>query len=244
VNSNPALSMTDSDDVKAGVPAMVRLSQALLRYTGRNYEIDANIPAASLLGEITTRAQQLLRGYLRRAPGVFLGRKVRVRGRSGLHLARGVSIGDNAFIDARGTVGLVMGGGSRLGRFGVITTTSHLSRLGTGVKIGKNSGIGDFYQLGASGGVTIGDNVIAGPGLYVHSQEHLYADPTRPIRDQGTRQAEVVIDDDCWIGSRVTLLAGTRLGKRTIVAAGSVVRGHHPDGVILAGAPAKAVKSI
>jgi acetyltransferase-like isoleucine patch superfamily enzyme len=220
------------------------LAQRLLAATGRSYRIDPAIPASSLVGEMATRGGQLARGSVRGLPGVFIGRDVRIRGRRYLELARGVSIGDSSFIDARGTTGLVMGSGSRLGRFGIVTTTSHLSRLGVGVRIGENSGVGDFYQLGASGGVTIGDNVIVGPGLYVHSQEHNYLDPDVPIRDQGTRQAEVVIGDDCWLGSRVTLLAGTRLGARTIVAAGSVVRGEHPGGVILAGTPAKIVKSI
>jgi acetyltransferase-like isoleucine patch superfamily enzyme len=242
--------VTTSDAADATAPrttprsGVAALAQRLLAATGRGYEIDPEIPASSLFGEIALRGGQLARGSLRGVPGVFVGRGVRIRGRQHLQLAKGVSIGDSSFIDARGTTGLVMGRGSRLGRFGIVTTTSHLSRLGVGVRIGENSGVGDFYQLGASGGVTIGDNVIIGPGLYVHSQEHNYLDPDVPIRDQGTRQAEVVIGDDCWLGSRVTLLAGTRLGPRTIVAAGSVVRGEHPGGVILAGTPAKIVKSI
>jgi acetyltransferase-like isoleucine patch superfamily enzyme len=220
------------------------VAQRMLAATGRGYQIDPTIPAGYLIGEMVLRGRQLVRGYLRRIPGAFVGRNVRIRGHKGLSIATGVSIGDNSFIDARGTTGLIIGSGSRLGRFGVITTTSHLSRLGVGVRIGKNSGVGDFYQLGASGGLTIGDDVIIGPGFYVHSQEHEYSDATRPIREQGTRQAAVTVGDNCWIGSRVTLLAGTTLGPRTIVAAGSVVRGEHPGGVILAGTPARVVKEI
>jgi acetyltransferase-like isoleucine patch superfamily enzyme len=242
--STSAESTAGSAETSAAASGITGVAQRMLAATGRGYRIDPAIPAGYLIGEMVVRGSQLARGYVRLIPGVFVGRNVRIRGRKRMSIAKGVSIGDNSFIDARGTTGLVMGSGSRLGRFGVITTTSHLSRLGVGVRIGKNSGVGDFYQLGASGGLTIGENVIIGPGFYVHSQEHEYSDPTRPIRDQGTRQAAVTVGDDCWIGSKVTLLAGTTLGPRTIVAAGSVVRGEHPGGVILAGTPARIVKEI
>ena len=189
-------------------------------------------------------AQQALRGLLRFRRVVFIGRGVRVRGKRQLTLARGTSIGDGSVVDARGTRGVVLAPGSRLGRAGFVTTTSHASLLGTGVGLGERSGVGDFFHIGASGGVRIGDDVIVGPYFLVHSQEHNFDDASRPIREQGTTQAEVVIGDNCWIGSRVTLLAGTPLGPRTIVAAGAVVRGEHPGNEILAGVPAKAIRSI
>ena len=113
-----------------------------------------------------------------------------------------------------------------------------------GLKLGEDSGIGDFFHIGGSGGVTIGRNVIVGPNFLVHSQEHEFSNPTRAIRDQGTRQEAVEIADDCWIGSRVTLLAGTRLGPRTVVASGSVVKGQHNGNELLAGSPAKRIRSI
>ena len=185
-----------------------------------------------------------MRGILRFRRVVFIGRRVRVRGKRQLSLARGVSIGDDTILDARGTRGLALSAGSRLGRSGIVTTTSHLSLMGAGVSIGERSGVGDFFHIGASGGVSIGKDVIIGPYLLVHSQEHNYTDSAVPIRLQGTTQAEVVVGDNCWIGSRVTLLAGTKLGPRTVVAAGAVVMGEHPGGQILAGIPAKSIRLI
>jgi len=221
-----------------------KLAQKLLSASGRGYKISDEIPSSYLVGEILTRGTQALRGVLRFRKLVFIAPGVRVRGKRQMSLAKGVSIGSDTIIDARGTRGLVMASGSRLGRSGIVTTTSHLSLLGTGVTIGKRSGVGDFFHIGASGGVRIGEDVIIGPYLLVHSQSHNYEDTDKPIREQGTTQAEVVIGDNCWIGSRVTLLAGTKLGPRTIVAAGAVVRGEHPGGEILAGVPAKAIKSL
>jgi acetyltransferase-like isoleucine patch superfamily enzyme len=219
-------------------------TQRLLGLSGRRYDVSPEIPDVYLVGELMQRLSQLLRGLLQTRNWVFIGSRVRIRGLRQLKLSRGVSIGANTIIDARGNRGVSMASGSRLGRSGIITTTSHLSLLGTGVYLGKRSGIGDFFHIGASGGVTFGDDVIVGPYLLVHSQEHNYEDKSRPIREQGTSQAEVVVGDDCWIGSRVTLLAGTSLGPRTVVASGAVVRGHHPGNEILGGIPARPLKSI
>ncbi len=53
--------------------------------------------------------------------------------------------------------------------------------------------------------------------------------------------APVVLEDEVWLGCRVTILGGTRLGRGCVVAAGSVVQGDFPAGVMLAGAPAEVV---
>jgi acetyltransferase-like isoleucine patch superfamily enzyme len=220
------------------------VTQRLLAKSGRGYTISDEIPTSVLSGELVARGFQLLRGLFRFRKYVFLGRRLRIRGRAGLKMGRGVFIGDDSSIDARGRLGIQMAPGSRLGRRGMITTTSHLSFYGEGLRLGAGSGVGDFFHIGASGGVHVGKDVIIGPYFLVHSQEHNFDDPTRAIKAQGTTQSPVRIGDDCWIGSRVTLLAGAELGPRTIVASGAVVKGHHPGNEILAGIPAKRIKAL
>lgn len=224
--------------------AVRSLAQRLLARSGREYAISEQIPTAVLSGELVVRGTQLVRGILRFRRYVFVGPRVRVRGRSGLRLGRGVFIGEDASIDARGRLGVQMAPGSRLGKRGIITTTSHLSFFGEGLRLGAGSGIGDFFHIGASGGVHVGKDVIVGPYFLVHSQEHNFGDESKAIKAQGTTQSPVRIGDDCWIGSRVTLLAGAELGPRTIVASGAVVKGVHPGNEILAGVPAKRIKAI
>ncbi|MFZ4394476.1 MAG: acyltransferase [Kiritimatiellia bacterium] len=51
----------------------------------------------------------------------------------------------------------------------------------------------------------------------------------------------VVLEDEVWLGCRVVILGGTRLGRGCIVAAGSVVQGVFPANSILAGQPAEAI---
>lgn len=55
----------------------------------------------------------------------------------------------------------------------------------------------------------------------------------------------VWIGDDCWIGLNVIILKGVKMGNGSIVAAGSVLlAGTYPSFSLLAGNPAKIVKTI
>ena len=53
---------------------------------------------------------------------------------------------------------------------------------------------------------------------------------------------EVIIEDDVWIGTRVTILSGTRIGKGAVVAAGAVVKGNIPANSLVGGIPAKIIR--
>lgn len=57
----------------------------------------------------------------------------------------------------------------------------------------------------------------------------------------GDRFAPVLLEDGVWIGSRVLVLGGTRLGRGCVVAAGSIVQGDYPAGAVIAGAPAEVI---
>ena len=54
---------------------------------------------------------------------------------------------------------------------------------------------------------------------------------------------EVKIGNNCFIGARSIILPGTTIGNNTIVGAGAVVKGNIPSGVIVAGNPAKVIKT-
>jgi acetyltransferase-like isoleucine patch superfamily enzyme len=223
---------------------LVRLTQALLRTIGKQYVIDPAVPNGLLTRELASRSVQLARGMARRRTIVFLGRGVRLRGGRRLRTGAGVSIGAHSRIDAYGERGVRLGARSRLGAYCLVTSTSHLARYGQGLVVGADSGIGDYAHLGCSGGIEIGDDVIAGPFLTIHSQEHLFDDPAVPIRRQGTLEEGVVLGDDIWIGARVTILAGSRIGSGSVIAAGSVVKGEFPPRSLIAGVPARRLRGI
>lgn len=90
--------------------------------------------------------------------------------------------------------------------------------------------------------VTIGDNVMIGPGCLISTVNH----PTSPM---GRRKhlgiaKPVTIGNDVWLGGNVTVLPGVTIGNNVIVAAGAVVTKDVPDNCIVGGVPAKLIREI
>nr|WP_324248840.1 DapH/DapD/GlmU-related protein [Streptococcus macedonicus] len=54
----------------------------------------------------------------------------------------------------------------------------------------------------------------------------------------------VTIGNDVWIGGNVTILPGVTIGNNVVVAAGAVVTKDIPDNCVVAGVPAKMIKTI
>jgi len=127
--------------------------------------------------------------------------------------------------------------------------------------IGKNSIIEDFATINNGlGPVNIGDhttvglgNVVIGPAtignyvilaqnIVISGLNHGYKDVSMPISLQKCTTAEIVIEDETWIGANSVITAGVHIGKHAIVAAGSVVTKNVPAYCIVAGNPAKMIK--
>ncbi len=60
---------------------------------------------------------------------------------------------------------------------------------------------------------------------------------------QGVKREFVRIEDDCWIAANTVILAGVTIGKGSVIAAGSVVNKDVPPYSVVAGVPAKVIKS-
>jgi carbonic anhydrase/acetyltransferase-like protein (isoleucine patch superfamily) len=110
------------------------------------------------------------------------------------------------------------------------------------LRIGDRCVIGRGSHLVAHHSITIGDDVYAGPYVYITDQNHSYDDPGRPIGRQWPANAAVTIGSGSWLGTGVIVLPGTVLGRNVVVAAGSVVRGAVPDCCVIAGVPARVVR--
>lgn len=116
------------------------------------------------------------------------------------------------------------------------------ARFSKSMKIGDNSGIGINCVL--QGDVSIGNNVMMGPEVWIYTRNHEHARTDIPMRDQGFEaEKPVVIMNDVWIGSRVTILPGVKIGNGVIIGTGAVVTKDIPDYTIAAGNPAKVVKN-
>lgn len=213
----------------------------LLKATGRFYAPASDLPNGLIAATAKERASWLVRGLFKLRRPVFIGARVRIRGKAGLEIGKYATLEPYVTLDGYSQEGISIGRRTKIGAYSVISCTSHLSLLGKGFKIGSDSGIGEFCYVGASGGVVIGDSVIMGQFVTFHAQEHEYSDPDVLIRDQGVTQRGIAVGDDCWVGARVTFLDGANVGRGCVVAAGAVVRGTIPPYSVIAGVPAKVV---
>jgi acetyltransferase-like isoleucine patch superfamily enzyme len=132
-----------------------------------------------------------------------------------------------------------------------------VKRVGRKVRISKGSvfscprnlviGNHVFMNVGcllhAEGGLTIGDGTEIGPYSIIWTTNHIFDDGQVPIRSQGERSAPVVIEAEVWLGAGVTILPGVTVGHGAVIGAGSVVTRDVPPLAVVAGNPARVIKS-
>ena len=82
-----------------------------------------------------------------------------------------------------------------------------------------------------------------GPECNIWTINHETSDVNTPMCKQGTRKEQpVYIGNDVWIGSRVTILPGVKIGNGVVIGACSVVTKDVPDYAVIGGNPAKIIK--
>lgn len=149
---------------------------------------------------------------------VFLGKRVELHARAGygrLEIGRWVHIGDgNSLRCHEGSL-----------------------RIGDKVVFGKDNTVNCYLD------VEIGATTIVADWVYVTDFDHRIADVHIPIKDQGIVKTPVRIGPDVWIGTKVSVLRGTRVGRGSVLGAHAVVRGDIPEYSIAVGAPARVVRN-
>ncbi|MBY6033622.1 acyltransferase [Marinobacter daepoensis] len=131
-----------------------------------------------------------------------------------------------------------------MGSFSRVVVSTTFNNLGEYIHLGDHVAIGDYSSLGGSGGLEIGANTITGQYFSVHPENHRFDDPSRPIRQQGTERYPVRIGENCWLGAKVTVLAGVSIGDNCVIGAGSLVTKDIPDNSIAVGNPARVIKGL
>jgi maltose O-acetyltransferase len=106
-----------------------------------------------------------------------------------------------------------------------------------GLIIGSYTTIGNDAFFDGREGITIGACVNVAGEVRIYTQEHDIDDPM--FRAVG---APVVIEDYAYIGTRVTLLPGVRVGEGAVVASGAVVTKDVPPYTLVGGVPAKRIR--
>jgi acetyltransferase-like isoleucine patch superfamily enzyme len=115
-----------------------------------------------------------------------------------------------------------------------------------GIDIGDNVYIGHYGILDGSNGITIeeGCQLAAWNGVFSHSSHisvRLYGKNYGGTEMDGYVRGPVHIGKYTFVGSHALIMPGTKIGKGSIVAAYSLVKGEFPDFSIIAGNPAKVI---
>lgn len=112
----------------------------------------------------------------------------------------------------------------------------HHLHLGSGVYMNFNMTMVD------DGNIYIGNKVMFGPNVTIITGTH----PVNPsLREKGLQyNKDVYIEDNAWIGSGVTILPGVKIGKNSVIAAGSMVTKDIPENVVAAGIPCRVMRKI
>jgi acetyltransferase-like isoleucine patch superfamily enzyme len=122
--------------------------------------------------------------------------------------------------------------------------TSYLSKycsLHRSLQMGAYGYIGPHSVVPS--GVTMGNYVMIGPELLITGADHRFDEPGVAVIFSGRPDPrDVVIEDDVWIGARVTLIKGVRVGRGAVIAAGAVVTKDVQPYTIAGGVPARPIR--
>ena len=183
----------------------------------------------------------------------------------------GVTLGRNVRLQRNSTV-MAESPGARIviGADSIVYEYGKIESYGRGViEIGEGSILGDV-RIFSRYRIRIGKRFLTSWNVFIQDFDPHPVDPAerrkqvermvaefRPIFDKAPPPIEregaaaefpgeaIAIGDDVWVGANASILKGARLGDGCIVATGAVVtRGEYPPGSILAGNPARIVKTV
>ncbi|ADB37997.1 sugar O-acetyltransferase [Spirosoma linguale] len=114
------------------------------------------------------------------------------------------------------------------------------TNFGRFIRLGKNVFINHACSFLDLCTITIEDNVQIGPKVNLITENH----PLDPSDRTTVLLKPIVVKRNAWIGAGATILPGVTIGENSIVAAGAVVSRDVPANTVVAGVPAKVVKTL
>ena len=170
-------------------------------------------------------------------------KNVRLRFADHIRLGRGAYLDEGVYLHAC-PKGIEIGENSLVMHGAVLHVYNFRGLPHAGIKIGRDSLVGEYSIIRGQGGVTIGDRVYTSPFTQIIAVNHIFDDPNRPFVEQGITAEGIVIEDDVWLGSGAVITDGVRVGQGAVVAAGAVVTKDVPPHAVVGGVPARIIKEI
>src|SRR5690606_4920051 len=114
---------------------------------------------------------------------------------------------------------------------------------GSDLEIGDFSGIGKYCRI--HNNTKIGSNVMMGPHCFFLESTHVYKSTEISMREQGRvkGRAQVVIEDDVWIGREVMIIGTKTIKTGSILGARTLLTKNFPAYSVIGGNPSKLIKS-
>jgi acetyltransferase-like isoleucine patch superfamily enzyme len=193
---------------------------------------------------------RLIRGFtglIRHGGLIGIHGSARVSVQGSFSFGKGVSIGRNSIIQVPKNSSLRLGDGVRIGREVEVSADADIS-------IGNYTSVQDRCNF--LGQIAVGANCIFAPNVFMSSGIHQFMErPAWLIRDQdalaGTpnyqarnpRCVPIQVQEDCWIGINAVIMRGVTIGRGCVIGANSVVTKSVPPYSVVAGAPARLLRT-
>ncbi len=153
----------------------------------------------------------------------------------------GVELGQNVFISSSSQI-TSDGGRITIGD-NVVIVDAHITSMGGHIIIGKNSEVHPHSILAANGNsvLHIGENVKIAHMVSLKTTSHRI-DLNGECIGGDCEYRDITIGDGCWVCAGAIVIPGTNIGRKNVIAAGAVVIKNTPEGVLMAGNPARIKK--
>jgi acetyltransferase-like isoleucine patch superfamily enzyme len=149
-----------------------------------------------------------------------------------------VFLGKNVELYARKGYGrLILGKWVHIGSGNALRAHEGTLRIGDKCVFGKDNTVNTYLDI------EFGSATIVADWVYVCDFDHVFTNIALPIKDQGITKSPVRIGPDCWLGTKVTVLRGTTIGRGCVVAAHCLVNTDVPDFSVAVGVPVRVVRN-
>ena len=171
---------------------------------------------------------------------VIFGANIIFRHPHKIEIGDNVIIDDNCLLDAKGSsnLGIIIGHNVYIGRNSILSCKDGDIILKDHINIGFNC------EIFSSGRVILEEFALLAAYCYVVGGGNYNLEKTgRPIAEQPIfKNSNIVLEKNCWLGARVTVLDGAKIGHDSAVGADSLVNSEIPPFSIAVGTPAKVIK--
>ncbi len=126
-------------------------------------------------------------------------------------------------------------------------TYSHIEArsINSLISIGKGTFINNHASFIAdNASIYIGRNCLMGTNVEIITSDFHSLSPEFRHQNKEIKTADVIIEDNVFIGNHVSILKGTKIGTNSVIGNGSVVTGIIPANVIAAGNPAQTIRTL